>query len=194
MVRSRTPEPAGGDQSLGDLVALAAKDVSALVRYEISLAKTELRGDLRRVGLAAALAGAAAFIGCLVLVLCLIAFAYGLVALGIWTWAAFLIVAGTCILFGAGAVGIAILKVRHLSGLKQTRQSVTEGIGMLRRDGQHGTSQNGASQNSATQNSATQNSDEPHREGLGHDDQGAKSLDGPRGDGQRPETAGRESR
>jgi hypothetical protein len=57
MVRSETPEPSGADQSLGDLVALAAKDVSQLLRYEIDLAKVELRGDLRRVGLAGALGG-----------------------------------------------------------------------------------------------------------------------------------------
>ena len=137
MVRSETPEPAGGDQSLGDLVALAAKDVSQLVRYEIELAKTELKGDVRRVGLAGALAGVAAFVGCLVLVLFCIAFAYGLVTLGIWTWAAFLIVAGTCVLLAAVAVGIALLKLRHLSGLRKTRKTVTEGLGMLRHDGQH---------------------------------------------------------
>jgi Putative Actinobacterial Holin-X, holin superfamily III len=137
MVRSETPEPSGADQSLGDLVALAAKDVSQLLRYEIDLAKTELRGDLRRVGLAGALGGVAAFVGCLILVLLCIAFAYGLHALGIWTWAAFLIVAGTCVLLAGAAVGIAALKLRHLSGLRETRRSVTEGFGMLRRDGAH---------------------------------------------------------
>jgi len=136
MVRSETPEPVGGDQSLGDLVALAAKDVSQLIRYEIDLAKTELRGDIKRVGLAGALGGVAAFVGCLVLVLLCIAFAFGLVALGIWTWAAFLIVAGTCVLLAGAAVGVAILRLRGLSGLKRTRKSVTEGLGMLRRDGQ----------------------------------------------------------
>src|ERR1700722_20187338 len=104
MVRSETPEPVGGDQSLGDLVALAAKDVSQLVRYEIDLAKTELKGDVKRVGLADALAGVAAFVGCLMLVLFCCAFAYGLVTLGIWTWAAFLIVAGTCVLLAGVAV------------------------------------------------------------------------------------------
>jgi hypothetical protein len=137
MVRSETPEPSGADQSLGDLVALAAKDVSQLLRYEIDLAKVELRGDLRRVGLAGALGVIAAFVGCLILVLLCIAFAYGLVALGVWTWAAFLIVAGTCVLVAGLAVGIAFLKVRHLSGLRKTRKSVTEGLGMLRRDGHH---------------------------------------------------------
>jgi Putative Actinobacterial Holin-X, holin superfamily III len=136
MVRSETPEPVGADQSLGDLVALAAKDVSQLIRYEIDLAKTELRGDMRRVGLAGGLVGVAGFVGCLVLVLLCIAFAFGLVALGIWPWAAFLIVAGTCVLLAGAAVGIALLTVRHLSGLSRTRKSVTEGFGMLRRDGQ----------------------------------------------------------
>ena len=66
MVRSEVPEPAGGEPSLGDLVALAAKDVSQLVRYEIDLAKTELRDDVQRIGLAAALSGVAAFVACLV--------------------------------------------------------------------------------------------------------------------------------
>jgi Putative Actinobacterial Holin-X, holin superfamily III len=136
MVRSETPEPAGADQSLGDLVALAAKDVSQLIRYEIDLAKTELRGDMRRVGLAAALGGVAAFVGCLMLVLLCFALAYGLVALGIWIWAAFLIVAGTCVLLAGAAVGIAVLKLKGLSGLRRTRKSVTEGFGVLRRDGQ----------------------------------------------------------
>jgi Putative Actinobacterial Holin-X, holin superfamily III len=136
MVRSETPEPVGADQSLGDLVALAAKDVSQLIRYEIDLAKTELRADMRRVGLAGGLTGAAAFVGCLVLVLLSFAYAYGLVALGIWVWAAFLIAAGTEVLLAAIALGIAYLKLRRLSGLRRTRQSVTEGIDMLRREGQ----------------------------------------------------------
>ena len=80
MVRSETPEPAGADQSLGDLVALAAKDVSQLIRYEIDLAKTELKGDARRVGMAAGAVGLAAFVACLVLVLLSFALAYGLIA------------------------------------------------------------------------------------------------------------------
>ena len=136
MVRSETPEPAGDDQSLGDLVALAAKDVSQLIRYEIDLAKTELRDDVQRVGLAAALSGVAAFVACLVLVLLSIALAFGLVALGIWAWAAFLIVAGVYVLFAALVLGIAYLRVRRLSGLNKTRKTVTEGLELLRHEDQ----------------------------------------------------------
>jgi uncharacterized membrane protein YqjE len=136
MVRSETPEPVGADQSLGDLVALAAKDVSQLIRYEIDLAKTELRGDMRRVGLAAGLGGFSFFFGCLVLMLLSFAYAYGLIAAGVWAWAAFLIVAGTCVVFAAAAVGIAYLKVRKLSGLRETRKTVTQDLGVLRRESQ----------------------------------------------------------
>jgi uncharacterized membrane protein YqjE len=136
MVRSETPEPAGDGQSLGDLVALAAKDVSQLIRYEIDLAKTELSADVQRVGLAAGLGGVAAFVACLVLVLLSIALAFGLVALGIWDWAAFLIVAGAYMLLAVLALGIAYLRLRRISGLSKTRQSVTEGLGMLRPNGQ----------------------------------------------------------
>jgi hypothetical protein len=136
MVRSEVPEPAGNGQSLGDLVALAAKDVSQLIRYEIDLAKSELMDDVQRVGLAGALGVVAAFVACLVLVLLSIALAFGLVALGIWDWAAFLIVAGAYTLFAVLALGIAYLKLRRLSGLKKTRETVTEGLEMLRQNGQ----------------------------------------------------------
>jgi hypothetical protein len=136
MVRSEVPEPAGDGQSLGDLVALAAKDVSQLIRYEIDLAKTELMADVERIGLAGALGVVAAFVACLVLVLLSIALAFGLVALGIWDWAAFLIVAGAYVLLAVLALGIAYLKLRRISGLSKTRQTVTEGFGVLRQNGQ----------------------------------------------------------
>ena len=108
MVRSETPEPAGGNQSLGDLVALAAKDASQLIRYEIDLAKTELREDITRIATAVVLVGGAVFAGCLVLVILCFAYAEGLVvAFDLPRWAAFLITAGTLVLLAAAAIGIA---------------------------------------------------------------------------------------
>ena len=135
MVSSETPEPAGADQSLGDLVALAAKDVSQLIRYEIDLATTELKGDARRVGMAAAAIGLAAFVACLVLVLLSLALAYGLNARGIWLWASFLIVSGLYILLAGIALAIALIRVRRLSGLNKTRKTVSEGLGIMRLNG-----------------------------------------------------------
>ena len=78
----------------------------------------------------------AAFVACLVLVLLSIALAFGLVALGIWEWAAFLIVAGAYVLFAVLVLGIAYLKLKRLSGLSKTRKTVTEGLGVLRQDGE----------------------------------------------------------
>ncbi len=98
MVRSGRPDSTDGQQSLGELVAQAAKDMSSLVQYEISLAKSELRMDARRIGIAAVLGVVSLFVTCLIVVLLCFAYAYGLVAAGIWEWAAFLIVAGTCLL------------------------------------------------------------------------------------------------
>jgi uncharacterized membrane protein YqjE len=135
MVRSETPEQAGADQSLGDLVALAAKDVSQLFRYEIDLAKTELREDVRRISVAVVLVGGAAFAGCLVLVILCFAYAEGLVvAFDLPRWAAFLITAATLVLLAAAAIGIAYLRVRNMTGLRKTRETVTEGLELLRQD------------------------------------------------------------
>ncbi len=133
MVRSARPDGADGQQSLGDLVAGAAKDMSQLVRYEISLAKSELKMDARRIGIAAALAVVGLFVGCLLFVLLCFAFAYGLAAAGIWLWAAFLIVAGTCLLLIGLAALIAYGRIRKVTGMKMTRKTVVDDISMLRR-------------------------------------------------------------
>jgi hypothetical protein len=124
----------GGGQSVGDLVSLAVRDLTRLFRCEIELAKLELRGDVRRLGLAAALLAIGAFAGCLVLVLLCFALAYGLQTLGIWPWASFLIVSGACVLLAGIAGGIVALKVRRISGLRRTRESVQQSLAMLRRD------------------------------------------------------------
>ena len=50
MAGNGKPDGASDQQSIGDLVALAAKDVSSLIRYEIALAKRELRIDGIRLG------------------------------------------------------------------------------------------------------------------------------------------------
>jgi hypothetical protein len=132
MVRSVRPDDANAQQSLGELVAQAMKDVSSLVHYEISLAKSELRMDARRIGIAAALAVVGMFGACLIIVLLCWAYAFGLVAAGIWEWAAFLIVAGTVLVFIGLAGLIAYGRVRKVTGLKMTRQTVMDDLSMLR--------------------------------------------------------------
>lgn len=125
-------------RSVGDLVSEAIKDLTQLVRYEVDLAKVELRSDVRRLGLSGALLATAAFTGFLVLVMLCFALAYGLITLGIWPWAAFLIVAFACILLAGSAIGVVYLNVRRIRGLRKTRESVSEGLAVLRRDEQAG--------------------------------------------------------
>ena len=141
MVRSGTPDGANDQQSLGDLVALAAKDVSQLIRYEISLAKSELRMDAQRVGIIGALSGFSAVALSLMLVMLCFAYAYGLYAAGApgGLWGAFLWVFLTLVVLFLIACGIAYWVMRRVSGMRLTRKTVTEDLGMLRREpGQDG--------------------------------------------------------
>ncbi|MCW2933576.1 MAG: hypothetical protein JWM19_4538 [Actinomycetia bacterium] len=126
-----------GQPSLGDLVAVAAKDVSQLVRYEIDLAKSEFKADAKRAALTGALFGFAAFIGCLMLVLLTFALAYGLHASGltgtVQLYVCFLYAAVILVLVAAILAGVATLVMRRFSGMKQTRKTVTDDLSMLRR-------------------------------------------------------------
>ena len=134
MVRSGRPDGTDGQQSLGELVSLAAKDISSLVRYEISLAKSEMRMDLRRILITAASAVVALFVLCLLLILLCFALAYGLVyAFNIPIYQGFLGAAGACLVLILLAAAVAYFVVRGVTGMKMTRQTVMADISMLRR-------------------------------------------------------------
>lgn len=134
----RDADPSTPEQSLGDLVALAVGDITQLVKFEVDLAKLELKQDARRLAIGGALLGVVGFVGCLVLILLCFAYAYGLIAIGVpgGAWGAFLIVAGTCagIAGAALAVAIGLLKFRKLSKLRKTRSTVSDDLALIRRD------------------------------------------------------------
>ena len=136
MAKPTAPRSLGSDseQSVGDLVAQAVRDVTQLARFEFDLAKLELRADARRLILAAALIAIAAPAACLVLVLCSFALAYGLMTVGVWDWLAFLYVALVYVILAAVAGLIVWKKVRGISGLRETRKTVQEDFAMLKRD------------------------------------------------------------
>jgi uncharacterized membrane protein YqjE len=123
------------DQSIGDLVSVAARDISQLVRYEIELAKLELKADAKRLGIGVGLGVVALFAACLVLMLLCFAFAFGLNAIGApgGLWGAFLWVTLACVLLIVAAGFIAWRLVRRLTGMKKTRRSLAEGASLLRR-------------------------------------------------------------
>ncbi len=135
MVGSGKPESASGQQSLGDLVALAAKDVSSLIRYEIALAKRELRVDGIRLGTAAGLVLLGVMIVFPGVMLLCFAYAYFLH----WAGApgglagAFGFAGLTFVVLAAIAVVIARVFIKKMTGMRMTRKTVTDDLGMLRR-------------------------------------------------------------
>ena len=132
----RRTSASGTDQSIGDLVSVAARDISQLVRYELDLAKIELKDDVKRVAIGGALLAIGGFVACLVLMLLCFAFAYGLNAIGApgGLWGAFLWVALTCVLLTGLAVLVGIRLVRKMTGMSKTRHSIADGLSLLHRD------------------------------------------------------------
>ncbi|NDU73986.1 phage holin family protein [Actinomadura sp. DSM 109109] len=126
------------DKSLGELVALASSSVSDLIRAEMDLAKLELKADAKKAALGSVMFTIAALIGGLIVILLSIAFAYGLVAAGIWHWAAFLIVAGVYLLLALGLIAIGYLRIRKIEGAKRTRRTLKDDLTALRRRGDAG--------------------------------------------------------
>ncbi|WP_242908456.1 phage holin family protein [Actinomadura terrae] len=126
------------DKSLGELVALASSNISNLVRAEMDLAKLELKADAKKAALGGVMFSIAALIGGLIVILLSIAAAYGLVAVGIWHWAAFLIVSGVYLLLAAILIGIGYLRIRKIDGAKRTRQTLKDDLTMLRHRGDPG--------------------------------------------------------
>jgi nitrate/nitrite transporter NarK len=116
--------PPDQEESLGTLVAQATDQISTLVRSEIELAKAELRFDAKRVGTAAGLFGAAAFMGHLCLILASFAVAYALVSLGVWEWAAFALVTLIYLLVAGLLVWIGVRRLKGLTGMKRTARSL----------------------------------------------------------------------
>lgn len=124
---TQRPAAPRADESLGRLFADASRDLSALVRSEIELAKAEIKGDVRNGALAGAMFAVAAFLGLLALIVLLIAAAEGLVALGLPRSAAYLVVAvallvvaGVLALVGKRAVGKVGAPERTIRTSRQT--------------------------------------------------------------------------
>jgi hypothetical protein len=118
-----------GDESLGDLVALATRDLSLLVHKEIELAKTEIAAEAKRAGIGAGFLGGAGFVGLFAFVFLSVAAALGISeGADLPLWAGFVCVGGA---FGglAGLLAVAGLgKVVKLRGPRRTIRTVRDDI------------------------------------------------------------------
>lgn len=122
-----TPEP-----SLGTLVASATKDLSALVRSEIELAKHEVKDEVKHAVAGSGMFGAAAFLGLLATILLLFAATYGIVALGLDEGWAFLIMAGVLLLLAALLALVGKKQVSKISAPERTIRTTKDSVATLR--------------------------------------------------------------
>ena len=105
MTYPNRPGSRQSDATLGALFVDASRDLSALIRSEIALAKAEIRQDAKNGAIGGAMFGAAAFLGVLAVVLLSIAAALVLRAWGVADWLAFGLVAAFY-LFVAAILGL----------------------------------------------------------------------------------------
>ncbi|UPK75442.1 phage holin family protein [Nocardioidaceae bacterium SCSIO 66511] len=115
------------DPTIGRLVADASRDVSALVQYEIQLAKSELRVSVKNLGLGAGLLAVAAFFGVLIIIFASITAAYFIAKIpGLDLAWAFLIVTGIYILLAVIVVLIGIRKLKSVKAPEKTIDTAKE--------------------------------------------------------------------
>ncbi|MCL7380864.1 phage holin family protein [Streptomyces sp. 35G-GA-8] len=122
---------AAGDRSIGQLVASATAEMSALVHDEIALAKAEIRQDVKRGvtgGTAIAIAAVFALFSLPVLSF---AAAYGIHNLGLGLAWSFLIVGGAFLILAALLAGLALLKFKKVKPPEKSIASAKETAAVL---------------------------------------------------------------
>lgn len=126
-----TVTPAAVDEradgrSLGQLVASATRDLSALIRGEIALAKAELKQSATAVGKGAGMFGAAAILAFIAVLMLSTAAAYGFVAAGLHPAVGFVIVGGAWLLLAGLLVYAGLRSVRKARPPERTIHSLEE--------------------------------------------------------------------
>ncbi|HEV3168772.1 MAG TPA: phage holin family protein [Actinocrinis sp.] len=110
----------------------ATRDLSALVREEIALAKAEVRYDLKQTAISGGLFGVAGLFGLFAVILLSFAAAYGIHAAGLglsWSW---LIVGGAYLLIAMAAAGIGVMRLKKLRMAEATKRTTGESIAALK--------------------------------------------------------------
>lgn len=116
-------------ESLGELISEAASDLQKLFRQEVDLAKAELREEGVKAGKAAAMLGAAALAGLMVIVLASFALVYALANVMDAGWAALIVAA-------LWAVAGAVLFVLGRNRMREVDPKPEQTIETLKEDAQ----------------------------------------------------------
>ena len=108
------------DRKIADLIKDIRGDVQLLVNDQVALAKSELTPAAKNAGIGGGLFGAAGYFGINAATLLYVAAAFGLAALGLPYWAAFLIVAGVLLLLAAIAGLIGYSRIKKVKAPEKT--------------------------------------------------------------------------
>lgn len=136
-VNHSSTQAAGGQPTIGTLVADAHASFSTLLHGEIELAKLEMKSSVKNAGTGAGMFAAAAVLLVFSLTFGLIALAEGLVALHIWRWAAYLIVFGFLVLLATLLVLLGVRKVKRIKAPRQTIDTAKGTVTALRQATAH---------------------------------------------------------
>jgi hypothetical protein len=131
---SRRPDvPSKDDPTIGRLVADASRDISSLLRDEITLAKSELKVSVKAGGVGLGLFGAAAFLGLLAIIMLSVALAYFIHFTGLDLAWCFLIVFVLYVLVAALLGLIGYRKVKQVRAPERAIHQAQETKNILRR-------------------------------------------------------------
>jgi MFS family permease len=123
---------AARDASLGELVALATKDMSLLIRQEIELAKAEVGRQVAAAAMGAGLLGVAGGLVLGALIAIMIFFGELFAWAGLTRFWAFGLTAVLLLVLACVFVLLAVLRLRRLQPPRRTISSVREDVALLR--------------------------------------------------------------
>jgi hypothetical protein len=133
VTRPQADVPSKDDPTLGKLVSDASRDISALVRGEIALAKSELKVSVKAGGLGLGLFAAAAFLGVLAVIMLSVAIAYFVHMTGLDLAWCFLIVFVLYLLIAGLLAFVGIKKVKQVKAPERAIHQAQETKNILKR-------------------------------------------------------------
>ena len=133
VTRPQPDVPSKDDPTLGKLVADASRDISALVRGEIALAKSELKVSVKAGGLGLGLFAAAGFLVLLAVVMLSVAIAYFVHMTGLDLAWCFLIVFVLYVLIAGLLAFVGIQKVKQVKAPERAIYQAQETKNILQR-------------------------------------------------------------
>ncbi|GLY33570.1 hypothetical protein Kisp02_69350 [Kineosporia sp. NBRC 101731] len=120
------------ERTIGQLVSQASEDLSALVRYEVALAKAEIMADVKRGAVGGGLFGAAGYLAFLASITLIVTIGFALVAAGLSAWLAFLVVTVALLLL-AGLLGfLGFLQVKKIKPPQRSIASTKKTIAAVK--------------------------------------------------------------